>query len=319
MVQEPTDLYGFGSEHHPVTRSLGHCKAKVSIDGVVAVNIPVLIVPDDAQRVDILVGRTFTELPSVTYAKVGSTFRFYHLNDCPFVHLVSPAQKTELHVKTPEEYTLQKNAVNYVTTSSDRSVTTFRDVKPKPDECNKNNAPSKSTRMNSFKMLHGYKSSFSGLQLQQLTDTEIRSQSPQELRPRVRQRLRDGQKCTKEACDRRNYIQQGFTKLENSYVRAKRQNVPGIRLQLGENIADLALSQALPADTYRVTDLCYKMGGGFAATTRISNLTKSYSTVRTSSQDDNATEEFQDEEENPVRQLPQHGRILPTRLRDYGL
>ncbi|KAL1443874.1 hypothetical protein MTO96_030150 [Rhipicephalus appendiculatus] len=83
MVQEPTDLYGFGSEHYPVTRSLGHCKAKVSIDGVVAENIPVLIVPDYAQRVDILVGRTFTELPSVTYAKVGSTFRFYHLNDCP--------------------------------------------------------------------------------------------------------------------------------------------------------------------------------------------------------------------------------------------
>ncbi|KAL1464001.1 hypothetical protein MTO96_027035 [Rhipicephalus appendiculatus] len=64
MVQEPTDLYGFGSEHHPVTRSLGHCKAKV----------PLLIVPYDAQRFDLLVSRTFTELPSVTYTNVGSTF-----------------------------------------------------------------------------------------------------------------------------------------------------------------------------------------------------------------------------------------------------
>ncbi|KAL1474090.1 hypothetical protein MTO96_038257 [Rhipicephalus appendiculatus] len=126
MVLEPTDLYGFGSEHHPVTRSLGHCKAKVSIDGVVAENIPVLIVPDDAQRVDILVGRTFTELPSVTYAKVGSAFRFYHLNDCPFAHLLSPVQQAELHGKIPEECTLRKNSVNYISTSSDRSVTTFR-------------------------------------------------------------------------------------------------------------------------------------------------------------------------------------------------
>ncbi|KAL1440303.1 hypothetical protein MTO96_031687 [Rhipicephalus appendiculatus] len=189
MVLEPTDLYGFGSENHPVTRSLGHCKAKVSIDGVVAKNIPVLIVPDDAQRVDILVGRTFTELPNVTYAKVGSTFRFYHLNDCPFVHLVSPAQQAELHVKTPEECTLQKNSVNYVTTSSDRSVTTFLghcgrdvlperkreeitatvddpkqlggDVKLKPDECikNKMSAPSKSTNENSSIMLHAYNES----------------------------------------------------------------------------------------------------------------------------------------------------------------
>ncbi|KAL1469693.1 hypothetical protein MTO96_024878 [Rhipicephalus appendiculatus] len=166
MVLEPTDLYGFGSENHPVTRSLGHCKVQVSIDGVVAENIPVLIVPDDAQRADILVGRTFTEVPNVTCTKVGSTFRFYHLNDCRFVHLVSPAQQAELQVKTPEEFILQKNAVDYITTSSDHTVTTFRghcgrDVLPerkreeitatvddpkqlgwdvilKPDECNKN-------------------------------------------------------------------------------------------------------------------------------------------------------------------------------------
>ncbi|KAL1452387.1 hypothetical protein MTO96_027905 [Rhipicephalus appendiculatus] len=224
MVQEPTDLYGFGSEHHPVTRSLGHCKAKVIIDGVDAKNIPVLTVPDDAQRFDILVGSTFTELPSVTYAKVGNTFRFYHLNDSPFVHLVSPAQQPQLHVMAPEECTLQKNAVNYITTSSDRSVTTFcghcgRDVLPekkrgeitptvddpeqlgwdvklKPVNCNKNNAPSKSTSKNSFKMLHGYTPSFSELQLQQLTDTEILSQPPRQLRQRVRQRSGDGQKCT---------------------------------------------------------------------------------------------------------------------------
>ncbi|KAL1477341.1 hypothetical protein MTO96_035809 [Rhipicephalus appendiculatus] len=347
MVLEPTDLYGFGSENHPVTRSLGHCKAKVSIDGVVAENIPVLIVPDDAQRVDILVGRTFTELPNVTYAKVGSTFRFYHLNDCPFVHLVSPAQQAELQVKTPEECTLQKNAVNYVTTSSDRSVTVFRghcgrdglpewkrgeitatvddpkqlgwDVKSKPDECNKNKmgAPSKSTNKNSSMMLHAYKSRFSGLQLQPVTDTEIRSQSPQELRPRVRQRLRDGPKCIKEACDRRNYttgLYEAGEIIRTSKASERTGNPTTTRRKYrGPRFT----TQALPADTYRASDLCYKMGGGFATTTRISNLTKSYFTVRTSRQDDNATEEFQDEEENPVRQLPQHGRILPTRLRDY--
>uniref|UniRef100_L7LZR5 Uncharacterized protein n=1 Tax=Rhipicephalus pulchellus TaxID=72859 RepID=L7LZR5_RHIPC len=123
MVQEPTELYGFGSQDVPVTRSLGHCKGKITIDGVVAENIPVLIVPDDAQRVDILVGRTFTELPFVTYAKVGSTFRFYHLNDCPFVHLMSPAQHPHLHVRAREETRLQKNTLNCVTTSTDPSVT----------------------------------------------------------------------------------------------------------------------------------------------------------------------------------------------------
>ncbi|KAL1430879.1 hypothetical protein MTO96_014736 [Rhipicephalus appendiculatus] len=123
MVLEPTDLYGFGSENHPVTRSLGHCKAKVSIDGVVAENIPVLVVPDDAQRVDILVGRTFTELPNVTYAKVGSTFRFYSRNDCPFAHLELSEQQPKLIMRAREESVIQKNRVNWITLSSDRHVT----------------------------------------------------------------------------------------------------------------------------------------------------------------------------------------------------
>ncbi|KAH7969596.1 hypothetical protein HPB52_020103 [Rhipicephalus sanguineus] len=69
MAQEATHLYGFHNKYVPVTRSLGHCKAKISFDGVVAEKIPVLVVPDDAQCVDLLVGRNFTELPNVTYAK----------------------------------------------------------------------------------------------------------------------------------------------------------------------------------------------------------------------------------------------------------
>ncbi|KAL1414053.1 hypothetical protein MTO96_007794 [Rhipicephalus appendiculatus] len=88
MVQEPTALYGFGSKNMPATRSLGHCQANISIDDVVAGKIPVLVVPDDAQSVDLLVGRTLTNLPFVTHSKVGSTLRFYHLNDCPFSGLV---------------------------------------------------------------------------------------------------------------------------------------------------------------------------------------------------------------------------------------
>ncbi|KAH7935580.1 hypothetical protein HPB52_009988 [Rhipicephalus sanguineus] len=80
----------------PATRSLGHCKAKISIAGIVVEKIPVQVVPDDAQCVDLFVGRTFTDLPFVTYAKVGSTFRFYHLNDCPFADLAPLEQKSNL-------------------------------------------------------------------------------------------------------------------------------------------------------------------------------------------------------------------------------
>ncbi|KAL1434912.1 hypothetical protein MTO96_011385 [Rhipicephalus appendiculatus] len=196
MVQEPTPLYGFGSKNVPATRSLGHCQAKINIDGVVAENVPVLVVPDDAQSVDLLVGRTFTNLPFVTYCKVGSTFRFYHLNDCPFSGVAPFEQQSNLKLIAKEECELQRNAVNYVTTSSDRSVTTFRahcgrdglpewkrgenkatvddpeqldwDVNLKQVECSLNNVISKSTGKSTFEMLHAYKPSFYGVALHSL-------------------------------------------------------------------------------------------------------------------------------------------------------
>ncbi|KAL1483769.1 hypothetical protein MTO96_001829 [Rhipicephalus appendiculatus] len=355
MVQEPTDLYGFGSEHHPVTRSLGHCKAKVSIDGVVAENIPVLVVPDDAQRVDILVGRTFTELPNVTYAKVGSTFRFYHLNDCPFVHLVSPAQKTELHVKAPEEFTLQKNSVNYVTTSSDRSVTTFlghcgRDVLPerereeitatvddpkqlgwddklKSDECKKNNAPSKSTSKRSMDMLHLNKPNVFGLELQQPADMKNPLQPPQKLKTQVRQRLLNEQDSAKQACNRPHYRARlhedgeiGFTSKTPEQTGNMTKTQPKCHGPLvvtqAYSIADLR--RTLTASQTYVADLRPKGGCRFATSSYASLLKKGCPASRESHHGNEASEESQ-EEENVVRQIPQHERTSSTRLRDYVL
>ncbi|KAL1445723.1 hypothetical protein MTO96_044868 [Rhipicephalus appendiculatus] len=123
MVLEPTPLYGFGSNNVPATRSLGHCQAKISIDGVAAEKVPILVVPDDAQSVDLLVGRSFTNVPFVTCCKVGSTFRFYHLNDCPFSGLVPFEQQSKLKLRQREECDLQRDTVNNITTLTDHSVT----------------------------------------------------------------------------------------------------------------------------------------------------------------------------------------------------
>ncbi|KAL1434675.1 hypothetical protein MTO96_011450 [Rhipicephalus appendiculatus] len=56
MVSEPTCLYGFGSRSVPVARSLGHFKAKMSINGVVAEKISVLLAQNDAQSIGVLAG-----------------------------------------------------------------------------------------------------------------------------------------------------------------------------------------------------------------------------------------------------------------------
>ncbi|GIY77046.1 uncharacterized protein CEXT_810111 [Caerostris extrusa] len=53
------DLYSFGNQKCPVLQSLGAAVVDFQIGEVVGNDIPVLIVPDSAQPVDLLVGRTF--------------------------------------------------------------------------------------------------------------------------------------------------------------------------------------------------------------------------------------------------------------------
>ncbi|KAH7944762.1 hypothetical protein HPB49_000292 [Dermacentor silvarum] len=86
IVPETTDLYGFGNSTVPAAKSIGRCKTDLCIDGVLAKDIPILVVPDEAQSVDLLVGRTFTELPYIAYARIGGSLRFWHCSNGRGVH-----------------------------------------------------------------------------------------------------------------------------------------------------------------------------------------------------------------------------------------
>ncbi|KAH7968031.1 hypothetical protein HPB52_005447 [Rhipicephalus sanguineus] len=70
-----------------------------------------LIVPDEAQSIDLLVGRTFTDPPFVIYAKVRSTFRFFRLNDCPFSDLV-PSEPQNLERRFVNVYWTKRIPTN---------------------------------------------------------------------------------------------------------------------------------------------------------------------------------------------------------------
>ncbi|KAH7968014.1 hypothetical protein HPB52_024654 [Rhipicephalus sanguineus] len=102
---------------------------------------------------------------------------------------------------------------------------------------------------------------------------------------------------------------QGFVKLEKEYSRARPLNMPGIRLNLGQNIVDLWLSenfcQWIPTAslTYVVKPTC-------------NNRARF---EPNDDKDDDATEKFQEDEETLVRQRRQRKFILPVRLRGYVL
>lgn len=70
------ELRGFGNTSN-VVRSCGVVKAKnLYVDGVLAENVEIKVVPDDVQPTEVIIGRTFTELSHVVYYKVNDQLRF---------------------------------------------------------------------------------------------------------------------------------------------------------------------------------------------------------------------------------------------------
>ncbi|KAK8775719.1 hypothetical protein V5799_030936, partial [Amblyomma americanum] len=91
LTKDATALYGFGSQGTPSARAIGKCYTDLEIDGVKGENVPFLVVPDDTLTVDLLVGRTYTELPYVAYARLGGCLRFWHKSALVYLN----AQRTQ--------------------------------------------------------------------------------------------------------------------------------------------------------------------------------------------------------------------------------
>ncbi|KAL1446122.1 hypothetical protein MTO96_044674 [Rhipicephalus appendiculatus] len=118
LLEDATALYGFGSQGVPAVRAIAKRRADLVIDGVVGESIPILVVPDEAQSVDLIVGRTYTGLPYVTYAKLGGCLNFWHRDQCPFSHMEPHVSCPKVRLNTGEETTPQTNVVNWVSPHS---------------------------------------------------------------------------------------------------------------------------------------------------------------------------------------------------------
>lgn len=65
-------LYGIGSVTVPTTTTVGRALESITVDGVEAGPVTLLVVPDDAQRTELIVGRGWLDLPYVTYYKTSN-------------------------------------------------------------------------------------------------------------------------------------------------------------------------------------------------------------------------------------------------------
>ncbi|GBN07250.1 hypothetical protein AVEN_62720-1 [Araneus ventricosus] len=72
-------IYGFGNQKMPALTSIGRIKVDIEVDNVKAENIIIYVVPDDAQSVDLIIGRTWLDLPHIAYTKTGNRVHIgYH-------------------------------------------------------------------------------------------------------------------------------------------------------------------------------------------------------------------------------------------------
>src|SRR5690606_35805225 len=81
---EEVPLFGVGKVDLPAARAIGRALINVTIDNVKAKNVDSLVVPDDIQPYDILIGRSFTEQPHVAFVKFRNNLVFGDQNEEPF-------------------------------------------------------------------------------------------------------------------------------------------------------------------------------------------------------------------------------------------
>ncbi|GBN30311.1 hypothetical protein AVEN_87015-1 [Araneus ventricosus] len=63
-------IYGFGNQKMPALTSIRRIKADIEVDNVKAENISIYVVPEDATSVDLIIGRTWLDLPHIAYTKI---------------------------------------------------------------------------------------------------------------------------------------------------------------------------------------------------------------------------------------------------------
>ncbi|GBM27362.1 hypothetical protein AVEN_120950-1 [Araneus ventricosus] len=96
----------------PALTSIGRIKADIEVDNVKAENISIYVVPDDAQSVDLIIGRTWLDLPQIAYTKTGIRVHIgYHEDELfrnfPIDEKVNPVCLKRLETAQSESASLQ--------------------------------------------------------------------------------------------------------------------------------------------------------------------------------------------------------------------
>ncbi|UYV72204.1 hypothetical protein LAZ67_9002170 [Cordylochernes scorpioides] len=114
-----TSLYGIGNQTAPAARTVGKTTVDLEIDGIVGREITVFIVNDDAQPYDLLIGRTWTDLPYVSFARIGKNLHIGYSSEFPFANLQEEIKSRRIELRATETVQLESDSINFTSAITD--------------------------------------------------------------------------------------------------------------------------------------------------------------------------------------------------------
>ncbi|UYV68266.1 hypothetical protein LAZ67_5003653 [Cordylochernes scorpioides] len=116
---DSTSLYEIGNQTAPAARTVGKTTVDLEIDGIVGREITVFIVNDDAQPYDLLIGRTWTDLPYVSFARIGKNLHIGYSSEFPFANLQEEIKSRRIELRATETVQLESDSINFTSAITD--------------------------------------------------------------------------------------------------------------------------------------------------------------------------------------------------------
>ncbi|GBN31207.1 hypothetical protein AVEN_130145-1 [Araneus ventricosus] len=128
----------------PALTSIGRIKADIEVDNVKAENISIYVVSDDAQSIDLIIGRTWLDLPHIAYTKIGKRVQIGYLEDelfrnFPIDEKVNPvclksletaqSKSESLQIKDTSQQKMMGNLANDLKMEKNKNVDNLKSIK----------------------------------------------------------------------------------------------------------------------------------------------------------------------------------------------
>ncbi|GBM36908.1 hypothetical protein AVEN_130591-1 [Araneus ventricosus] len=106
----------------PALTSIGKIKANIEVDNVKGESISIYVIPDDAKSVDLIIRRTWLDLPHIAYTKIGKKVHIRYREDEPFRNFPIDENINQICLKALETAQLEKEILQIKNSSQQKMI-----------------------------------------------------------------------------------------------------------------------------------------------------------------------------------------------------